>query len=254
MYLVQRTDLPTDWNDDNSEDSSKDVPPCAFTVAGSTGNIYHVTLDAIPSCTCPDFLRKRDLCKHVFFVLLKCIGIEQDSPLLYQKAFLASERRQLLRRMEQRRTGGTAVQAPAAVRAAYRQLTGVDATKYGIDEHENDSNDGGVQRKSLDADADCPICFDSLSTDAGNTALVYCRAACGANFHAECIQRWMVQGSHKDCPNCRQPWIDPHNNNNTSPDSRKRSREGYLNISDVTGQSPVRDTSTYHDARRRRYH
>ena len=246
MYLVQRTDLPQNWKEQDDI-----VPTCDFTVAGSTGNIYHVKIDSIPTCNCPDFLRKQDLCKHIFFVLLKCIGVEQDSPLLFQKAFLASERKELLIQLEERRTGG-AVQAPTAARAAYQQRIGDTVTVDNKGEEEEDS--GGVQQKSLEADADCPICFDPLQLGTGT--LVYCRAACGTNFHADCIQRWMVQGSHRNCPNCRQPWWDPNKNNNINADSpnNKRSREGYLNISDVTGQSPDRDTSTYYESRRRRYY
>jgi hypothetical protein len=39
---------------------------------------------------------------------LKCVGIDPQSHLLYQKAFLTSEIRDLLRQMQGRRTGGAA--------------------------------------------------------------------------------------------------------------------------------------------------
>jgi hypothetical protein len=100
MYLVQRPELPAGWED------KPDQPVCEFVVLGSTGNAYKVQLDRVPRCTCPDFVRKEDLCKHVFFVLLKCVGIDPQSHLLYQKAFLTSEIRDLLRQMQGRRTGG----------------------------------------------------------------------------------------------------------------------------------------------------
>ena len=241
MYLVDRTELAADWK-------RQPTPPvCSFTVAGSTGNIYTVTLDNVPTCTCPDFLRKRDLCKHIFFVLLKCIGVESTSPLLHQRAFLSTEIRQLLVHLEERRTGGAVVQASEAVRAAYQKRLkgGEDATK--------DDNDGteSVPRKTLEADADCPICFDSLQD--GET--VYCRRTCGTNFHADCIRRWMIQSSHRNCPNCRQAWDD--GGAGGSP-SKKRYAEGYVNLSDITGQSPERDTSTYYQGwqakLRRRYY
>jgi hypothetical protein len=100
MYLVQRPELPAGWEE------KPDLPVYEFVVLGSTGNAYKVQIDRVPRCTCPDFVRKEDLCKHVFFVLLKCVGIDPRSHLLYQKAFLTSEIRDLLRQMQGRRTGG----------------------------------------------------------------------------------------------------------------------------------------------------
>jgi hypothetical protein len=110
-------------------------------------------------------------------------------------------------------------------------------------------DDGGVTRQSLDADADCPICFDPMTADG---KLVFCRAACGANFHADCMRRWMRESSHGDCPNCRQPWNDPASGG-VGPSKKKRARddEGYVNLASVTGQSGRRDTSTYYSPSRR---
>jgi Ring finger domain/SWIM zinc finger len=220
-----------------------------------------VKIDYGPTCTCPDFLRKQDLCKHIFFVLIKCIGVDVQSYLLYQKAFLSNEIRALFIKMEERRTGGTVavVEASETVRAAYKKCI----TSGGDDGDDDDDNDG-VARKSLEADADCPICFDSLveedsgsnglgrSSGAGN--LVYCRSACGSNFHADCIRRWLAQSSHSDCPNCRQPWIDPNPSTSNPKKRQRQGEEGYLNLSDVTGQSPQRDTSTYHSRTTSSYH
>ena len=43
-----------------------------FSVLGSTGNVYTVTLsDSGNVCTCPDNYKSRGRCKHVLFVLLK---------------------------------------------------------------------------------------------------------------------------------------------------------------------------------------
>ena len=43
-----------------------------FSVLGSTGNVYTVTIgEAGNSCTCPDNYKARGRCKHALFVLLK---------------------------------------------------------------------------------------------------------------------------------------------------------------------------------------
>ena len=38
-----------------------------FDIAGSTGNIYRVTIAKLPSCTCPD-AKKGNQCKHIVYV------------------------------------------------------------------------------------------------------------------------------------------------------------------------------------------
>lgn len=38
-----------------------------FSMAGSTGNIYQVTISKVPSCTCPD-AKKGNQCKHIVYV------------------------------------------------------------------------------------------------------------------------------------------------------------------------------------------
>ncbi|CAB9513678.1 RING finger domain protein (Znf1) [Seminavis robusta] len=75
---------------------------CKFRVAGSTGNVYTTTIGKVPSCTCPDYQKKQDACKHTLFVLLKIVGLDAvDDELLYQKAFVSAELEELFERMEE---------------------------------------------------------------------------------------------------------------------------------------------------------
>ena len=53
-----------------------------FAVLGSTGNVYQVVLSKVPSCSCPDHA-KGNLCKHILFVMLRVVGLESHSPLVY---------------------------------------------------------------------------------------------------------------------------------------------------------------------------
>ncbi|KAK7449329.1 hypothetical protein VKT23_013470 [Stygiomarasmius scandens] len=61
-----------------------------FTVQGSTGNVYTVTIDEVPHCDCPDH-QKGNHCKHILFIFLKVLQVSRDSGLWYQKALLPSE-------------------------------------------------------------------------------------------------------------------------------------------------------------------
>jgi hypothetical protein len=48
-----------------STDSSNEEE--VFDIAGTTGNIYKVKIDRMPSCTCPD-AKKGNQCKHIVYV------------------------------------------------------------------------------------------------------------------------------------------------------------------------------------------
>lgn len=219
LYLVRRGNVSDDLE-------------CEFVVLGSTGNVYTVKIAKLPFCTCPDS-QKGHHCKHILFVLMKVIGIDSDSPLLYQAALISSELEQIFRCMENRRVGGgtNAVMANEQVRASYAA-----SLKGECDTTTNDDESGKDKRKTLDQDADCPICFDSLASG----TLTFCRSTCGTNFHEDCIRRWL--GQHRTdptCPNCRQPW------QSTDGAPGSATKEGYANFGQLQGQSQQRDTSTY---------
>ncbi|CAB4415287.1 unnamed protein product [Rhizophagus irregularis] len=65
-----------------------------FVIVGPAGNVYTVTIAHLPDCNCPDFM-KGFLCKHIFFVYLKVLGVNRDSTLIYQKALLSKELRSI---------------------------------------------------------------------------------------------------------------------------------------------------------------
>lgn len=85
-------------------DGCERMARCVFRVAGSTGNLYKVTIDKIPTCNCPHFEKNQDCCKHTLFVLLKVIGLDKDSELLYQKAFVTKELQHMFKMMEKKNT------------------------------------------------------------------------------------------------------------------------------------------------------
>jgi len=58
MFLVDR-------NRTLSEDGTHEEE--VFDLAGSTGNIYQITVNKVPSCTCPDY-GKGNQCKHIVYV------------------------------------------------------------------------------------------------------------------------------------------------------------------------------------------
>jgi Zn-finger nucleic acid-binding protein len=247
LYLVNRDD------DVDVERSTS----CSFAVLGSTGNLYTVVIEEVPSRNCPDFQRKRDLCKHILFVTLKVIGLSRDDPLSFQKAYVPSELSILFARLLSRSVGGSGdsssgVLANTHVRESYaRMKAGGEAAPP---EEQGDNPESFAQRRHLEeGNSDCPICFDAmLPPQRAGEKLTYCRGTCGTNFHADCIRRWKSQQQQATCPACRQIWVDEDEDAKKVRASSGQGEEGYVNLGRLQGQSPVRDTSTYYSRRRYR--
>jgi hypothetical protein len=71
MFLIDRTRTL-------SADGSHEEE--VFDIAGSTGNVYQVTISKIPDCTCPD-ASKGNQCKHIIYVsVFTCLF--HDYPLI----------------------------------------------------------------------------------------------------------------------------------------------------------------------------
>ncbi|GKY94718.1 hypothetical protein MPSEU_000437300 [Mayamaea pseudoterrestris] len=222
LYLIERTEEGPD--------------EMVFSVLGSTGNVYQVTLTHIPTCTCPDFMRKQDVCKHMIFVLTKVVGLGVENRLVYQRAFVTTELEELFDMAKRRRVGGS-VLANQRVRESFKN--GASSCGGAVCGKDDSASGEPVPRSLL---VDCPICFDRLQTlEECTTCLV-----CNAGFHKDCIRRWTGQQQRSgspSCPNCRSAWP-------IEGKSSQVSDEGYVNLGSLQGQSPVRDASTY---RRRRY-
>ncbi|RUP45393.1 hypothetical protein BC936DRAFT_148238, partial [Jimgerdemannia flammicorona] len=150
MFMVKRTILsPTSQE---------------FAVLGSTGNIYTVKIAHVPSCDCPD-AAKGNHCKHILLVMLKVLRVGQNSPMLYQAAYLTSE---LLEIFENAAPDPTVV-ANAKVQTQY------EALKRGEQLPEEKQ-----ERRPLDT-SDCPICFEAFE-EADIKKILFCHV-CLNNIH-----------------------------------------------------------------------
>lgn len=216
MFLIRKGEISRD--DGDAYPSS-----CEFIVLGSTGNVYNVTIQRLPQCTCPDYTKHNQLCKHILFVLLKVMGVPEESPLVYQAAWIGSELRELFDCVSRRVrlvSGGCNFMANEDVQDAFARL-------------EIGRGSDNAPRRTVGKGDDCPICFDPLG---GNCSITHCRSQCGAIFHAACVRNWLqLNESCPTCPMCRHGWQDEGRGYN----------EGYANFGRLQGQPTVRDTSTY---------
>lgn len=61
MFLIDRQ--RTTRSDEHGEYKEE-----VFDMAGTTGNVYQVTISKLPKCTCPDWRNNRSQCKHIIYV------------------------------------------------------------------------------------------------------------------------------------------------------------------------------------------
>ncbi|USP76599.1 hypothetical protein yc1106_03873 [Curvularia clavata] len=195
---------------------SDDVPEEKVTIAGSTGNVYTVSIGLIPSCDCPH-AKKGNQCKHVVYVMLRVLKAPEN--IAYQLALVSSELRELIKN------------APP--------IPGIETN--GMNGTEQDGN-----RKPIEGE--CPICYDELDK---KEDIVYCKSSCGNNIHKVCMQNWMAAARGKaTCPYCRAKWEAEAGLEGKlgSIDTKglQRNEDGYVNVAAQLGLSGQRDYSTYH--------
>lgn len=190
-----------------------DHPIEQVALAGTTGNVYTITIDKVPRCDCPH-AKKGNQCKHIVYVLSRVLRV--PAHLEYQLAFLSSELRDIF------------TQAPALP----------------SEQADNSKKDGN--RKPLDGE--CPICCVDFEPENSDEEVVYCKAACGNNVHKSCFEQWAATkiGGSVTCPFCRTPWQGDEDTLKKVAQSGKVNAEGYVNVASQLGLSGQRDYSTYH--------
>ncbi|CAB5209683.1 unnamed protein product [Rhizophagus irregularis] len=178
-----------------------------FVIVGPTGNVYTVTIAHLPDCTCPDFM-KGFICKHIFFVYLKVLGVNRDSTLIYQKALLSKELRSIFTNARPSPT----VMALRKIRDRYKTFTSSN-----VNENENE--------KRRPIEGNCPICYDSLE-EKDRDKIVWCRQGCGNNLHKDCFEQWKRSryGGRVTCVYCRVNWVEPE---------VYITNDGYINLGNV---------------------
>ncbi|CAH6421673.1 RING finger protein [uncultured virus] len=157
-----------------------------FHVMGTTGNIYKVSISEKPSCNCPDYKLRFNRCKHIYFILVRVMKvneIEEDKN-KYNKT-------DLIRMFANMKTV-TDLIVSDSIKNKYEKIK----NKGKLD----DKNDSVVDKKSLEDI--CPICLDDLNNE---EELDYCKYSCGKSIHKKCFEMWSKH--HKAlCVFCRHEW------------------------------------------------
>ncbi|TVY50004.1 E3 ubiquitin-protein ligase [Lachnellula occidentalis] len=208
MFLIER--IRTTSGDGTHEEE-------VFDIAGTTGNIYQVTVSKAPSCSCPDGM-KNNQCKHIIYVLVNVLKTRED--LAYQLAFLTTELNEIF------------ANAPTPPQS---------------DDAPSTATDTGGQRKPIDGD--CPVCAMEFEEDENiRGEIIWCKAACGQNVHRHCFEQWAraKPGQDVKCVYCRSLWKGDEDTIKRITQGGQVNAEGYVNVAGELGLSGQRDMSTYH--------
>ena len=179
-------------------DDDEDDPERKYKIMGHSGNVYTVTISKHPKCTCPDFFLRRNRCKHIFFVLMRIMNIDNYTDSSYTNDELIEMFNNI---------------PPIAQNLMYKGSA--------------IPNEGKEVEQKFEKGDICPICLDPLEN---GKDLDFCRYSCGKTIHSKCFSMWeRTKGSI--CVFCRANWhcnnflitshkkvsmhpIDPNNINN----------------------------------------
>ncbi|KAH7407709.1 putative RING finger domain protein [Cadophora sp. MPI-SDFR-AT-0126] len=191
-------------------------PEEKFDIAGSTGNIYQVTICKVPRCTCPD-AAKGNQCKHIIYVMVNVLKARED--LAYQLALLSKELVEIF------------ANAPM--------------TPQSSDGPPSTATDTGGSRKPVEGD--CPVCVMEFDESDKSEEILWCKGACGNNIHRHCFEQWArSKPGPVKCVYCRTPWKGDEDSIKRISKSGQVNEEGYVNVAGELGLSGQRDMSTYH--------
>ncbi len=146
-----------------------------FLIMGTTKNVYHITINDTPSCTCPDYVTRNNRCKHIYFVLMRVLKQENADKIKFSEQD---------------------VDKMLNVQLYLDKLIVDDDAKEKYDFIKNQK----ITAKS--SDDLCPICLDDLIN---GDNIIYCKAKCGKCVHEECFKMWCHKNIPK-CVYCSSPW------------------------------------------------
>ncbi|KAG2178081.1 hypothetical protein INT43_003334 [Umbelopsis isabellina] len=199
-----------------------------FSIIGSTGNVYTVSIAPRMRCNCKDgILRPATHCKHVMLILLRVFHVDVNDPIL-QTTTPDWETYQKL-----------TANGPSYASEYVDVQAKMKCEKVLNGEMEDEEAESTTKRRPLDT-SDCPICFESFSEEE-ISSIAYCRV-CGNNVHNECFDNWKsYQPGAVTCVYCRAPWYKQSHPINLAP----AGKEGYVNMAKVLGLSDKRVASSY---------
>jgi hypothetical protein len=205
-----------------------------FDVLGSHGDVYHVIIGQHSKCSCPDWLRRKEHCKHIYFILHRYLKVPLYSELLTLSTFDDIQLAQIFSiQNEHQQKSNAHTLAPHDNNILDRYTTIFDHKKN--TNVEPKQSEEKVKEKLLEEDEACPICLEEMTMNDVKQPLLWCKTQCGKHMHEHCLKHWakaMTSSGTRhttSCPLCRAPWQEM--NVNTKKRHAPSSKE-YINLLD----------------------
>ena len=155
-----------------------------YDIMGTTKNVYTVTVNNTPSCTCPDYKQRNKRCKHIFFVLTQImkVGEEREDSNSYSDNELDDMFSKIPEITENLKVNAQCLE------------------KYLCTQNQN----GEVNMKNINDDDVCPVCLGDMLDQ--NDEITYCRYSCGSCIHTNCFAMFNSQKNIIKCLYCQKDW------------------------------------------------
>ena len=162
-----------------------------FAMLGShDGNPFTVTISEKPACSCLDFRKSANVCKHMIFIFHYVLGVPKTSPLLAQDSFSPSEVEDLLESARQ-----TIVKKKYRTSANERTLHCAKGQTFEEELEAKPKKKAAVSRNKGD---DCAVCFEPLKRSISTCV------KCNNSVHEKCWREYKTShGGKNECMLCR---------------------------------------------------
>lgn len=138
------------------------------------------------SCTCQTFMKEKELCVHILWVLLKKFRVPKENPITFQLSLVEREINEVMR-------GCHARSRPGKKKDSEKDFIIFDGREK-------------LKQKDIETEDVCPICQEEFLQQP--EPLTFCKYGCGNNVHVKCMKVWAEhQRSTGEniikCPLCR---------------------------------------------------
>ncbi|XP_075789885.1 E3 ubiquitin-protein ligase ZSWIM2 isoform X3 [Pelodiscus sinensis] len=163
------------WQQDQALGSTmrivRELGPTGFVLQEEGGRAHRVFLGQPHSCSCAAFLREKDLCSHICWILLKKFKVPRNHEYAFQLGLLEREINDILQRLHQEHT------LPSRANALSNKTV-------------QKEDDGYIHQKEIDEEDVCPICQEELLKKM--FPITYCRCTECSEYHLchECFTRF----------------------------------------------------------------
>lgn len=176
-----------------------------FQVQGASSTTYTINFHA-PSefaCTCPDFSRSHNVCKHILFMVFRVTRLDKVVIDAFAESF------QETHWGHKRRKNGAFQMLDDAWQRVLRSWFAVNKveTETKDDKDGTDSTDSKDHKDGTEGET-CIMCMDDTDLTGCRDLVTHVAAGhCSTFVHRACAQRWW--SIHPTCPVCKRDWQDP---------------------------------------------